>query len=159
MRDWREQCKWVRSVSIFDISGTPAGAPFPKIALPSSRTPVRSRLWPNSTTRTCCTTSPTDTPQQFYNLLDNFSATNEHVVQQILPHPNILTCQDVGLWSCNQRTSCTTCSCSGVQPPTICTTIISTVQWQCRLSSRDYENGPVQRSYMCTGCSYFSIHV
>ena len=33
----------MHSVSIFDISGT-AGAPFPKIALPSSRTPVRSRL-------------------------------------------------------------------------------------------------------------------
>ena len=82
-------------------------------------------VWPNSTTRTCCTTSPMDTPQQFYNLLDNFSATNEHVVQQILPHPNILTCQDVGLWSCHQRTSCTTCSCSGVQLPTSCTTIIS----------------------------------
>ena len=24
-----------------------------------------------------------------------WSATNEHVVQQFLPHPNILTCQDV----------------------------------------------------------------
>jgi hypothetical protein len=39
---------------------------------------------------------------------------------------------------------------SGVQLPTSCTTIISTVQWQRKFLSRDYENGPVQTVY--TGC-------
>src|SRR5260221_14780747 len=72
--------------------------------------------WPNSTTRTCCPTSCTtccttspclalpDTDllcNLLYNVLQLNSTTRTSCTTCSLvarPHPNILTCQDVGMW-------------------------------------------------------------
>ena len=66
-----------------------------------------SHLEPNSTTRTPATNTTNGhqrtSSQQFYNLLYNKFTNN---ADKNLPHPNILTCRDVGLWHCDVANCC-----------------------------------------------------
>jgi hypothetical protein len=63
-----------------------------------------------------------------YNKLYTCNNTNGHAITIL---------QFVEQLFSHQRTSCKTCSCSGVQLPTSRSTIANTVQWPRKLSSRD----------------------
>jgi len=65
---------------------------------------TQAQLMPNSTIhghrlRTCRTTPPTDKLTTILQL--NCCTTNSPPTDKNLPHPNILTCRDVGLWHCD----------------------------------------------------------
>ena len=50
----------------------------------------------------CCTTPPTDAINgQAHNNSTTRCTTNSPQTDKNLPHPNILTCRDVGLWHCD----------------------------------------------------------
>jgi len=64
-------------------------------------------LVPNSTTRTPATDMLyTTTNGQAHNNSTTCCTTNSPLTNENLPHPNILTCRDVGLWHCDVANFC-----------------------------------------------------